>query len=284
MAATEQTPSHHKGLHVIHVALFRMATRSSTEAYRILGYKTHHGTDDTFGMRWDLLEKAAEATWPSPEAAPEAHTRHARPPRFTRADWDELWGSEYDIATDMASPFADQLIQAYPEAKVIVVQRDFESWWPSYRSELLDTLFSPAARVAVFLLEHVMGIRSGPTMGKIHFGFFGAKDRTGIEANARAAYDAYYERIRELVPPEKRLEYRMGDGWEPLCAFLGKEVPDVPFPRLNDRKAHRAGDSERKMTIVVTTLKKTGVFLLPVLVSGIVWWYWSKKVSLDSGL
>lgn len=217
-------------------------------------------------MPWPLLEKAAEATWPTaPGARPQ--------PPFTRADWDELWDTQYDIATDMASPFVDQLIQAYPDAKVVIVQRDFESWWPSYKSELLDTLFSPVAQVAVFLLERVMGVRSGPTMRKVHFGFFGAKDRAGIEANARAAYDAYYKKIREMVPPENRLEHDLGDGWGPLCAFLGKEVPDVPFPRVNERKAHRSSDTRRKLAIEVTTLRKAGTFLLPIVILGATVWY-----------
>ncbi|OTA63179.1 hypothetical protein K449DRAFT_405308 [Hypoxylon sp. EC38] len=238
------------GLRVIHVALFRMATRSLAEAYRILGYKTHHGLDDVFGMPWDLLEKAAEASWP---ATPGARPRGP----FTRADWDEIWGSHYDVATDMASPFADQLIKAYPDAK----------------SELLDTLFSPASQVIVFLLEHIMGIRSGPTMLKVHFGFFGAKSRAEIEANAKTAYNEYYERIKGMVPPERRLEYKMDDGWEPLCAFLGKEVPDVPFPRLNDRKTHKAGDSKRKATILLATLRKTGPMMLSIVALGIALWY-----------
>ena len=24
-----------------------------------------------------------------------------------------------------------------------------------------------------------------------------------------------------------------GDGWEVLCPFLGKDIPNVPFPKLN---------------------------------------------------
>ena len=24
-----------------------------------------------------------------------------------------------------------------------------------------------------------------------------------------------------------------GDGWEMLCPFLGTDIPDVPFPKLN---------------------------------------------------
>lgn len=39
--------------------------------------------------------------------------------------------------------------------------------------------------------------------------------------------------IRGLVPSERLLEWEVGDGWEPLCKFLGKPVPDVPFPHAN---------------------------------------------------
>lgn len=76
-----------------------------------------------------------------------------------------------------------------------------------------------------------------------------------------------------MVPLERRLEYKMGDGQEPLCAFLGKDVPNVPFPRVNERKTHRAGDTKRKLTIVITTARKAGMFLLPVVVPGAGLWY-----------
>lgn len=39
--------------------------------------------------------------------------------------------------------------------------------------------------------------------------------------------------IRGMVPPERLLEWSAEHGWEPLCNFLGKEVPDEPFPHLN---------------------------------------------------
>ena len=31
-----------------------------------------------------------------------------------------------------------------------------------------------------------------------------------------------------------------GDGWEPLCRFLGVPVPDEDFPHLNDTAWYRA--------------------------------------------
>ena len=36
-----------------------------------------------------------------------------------------------------------------------------------------------------------------------------------------------------MVPEDRLLEWRVGDGWEPLCKFLGKEIPDEPFPHVN---------------------------------------------------
>lgn len=39
--------------------------------------------------------------------------------------------------------------------------------------------------------------------------------------------------IRGLVPKERLLEWSVEDGWAPLCTFLGKSVPDEPFPHAN---------------------------------------------------
>ncbi|MGH2865233.1 MAG: sulfotransferase, partial [Solirubrobacteraceae bacterium] len=32
------------------------------------------------------------------------------------------------------------------------------------------------------------------------------------------------------------LVWKVTDGWEPLCEFLGVEVPDGPLPHANDRE------------------------------------------------
>ncbi|KAH7153524.1 hypothetical protein EDB81DRAFT_687801 [Dactylonectria macrodidyma] len=51
-------------------------------------------------------------------------------------------------------------------------------------------------------------------------------------------YDAYYDHVRAEVRKRGKevLEFKAEDGWEPLCKFLGKEIPDGPFPRLNEKK------------------------------------------------
>lgn len=231
MAST--TPPNGDSLKVINAGLFRMATKSMAHAYKILGYKTHHGLlEDVMDTPWTLIEQAAEATWPSaPGARP-------RPPNG-RADWDAIWGS-YDAVTDLASPFALELIKAYPDAKVVIVQRDFDSWWPSFKVEILDrVMIQPMAAINSFICWKILGIRAVHAMRKVHFGFFNAKSKEECAAHARETYDAYFREIRKLVPPERRLEYKMGSGWEPLCTFLGVVVPDVEFPQANEQEAHQ---------------------------------------------
>jgi hypothetical protein len=48
-----------------------------------------------------------------------------------------------------------------------------------------------------------------------------------------ASFDSHYERVRTAVPADRLLEFHPGMGWEPLCEFLGVEVPEGAFPHLN---------------------------------------------------
>lgn len=82
------------------------------------------------------------------------------------------------------------------------------------------------------------------------------------------SYRAHYAHIRHLLKdqPERLLEYKLGSGWEPLCEFLGKEVPEVPFPHVNESATHdEMGDVVR---VIMARRAAHFVFLrlLPVLV------------------
>ncbi|KAK0625391.1 hypothetical protein B0T17DRAFT_599920 [Bombardia bombarda] len=238
------------GIKVINASLFRMGTKSMALTYNVLGFKTHHGLlEDVMDSPWTGIERAAEATWPS------------------------VWGKKFDIVTDLASPFAIELIKAYPDAKVVVVQRDFDKWWPSFKTEILDRVMTePMATINGFIVWRVMGIRAVQAMRKVHFGFFGARNREEIARNARAKYDAYFDKIRRIVPEDRRLEYNLGDGWEPLCAFLGVPVPEgVEFPMANEKEAHQEEVKQRLGKFHMGTVKMFGPFILGLAV-GVAGW------------
>jgi Sulfotransferase domain len=55
----------------------------------------------------------------------------------------------------------------------------------------------------------------------------------------RDMYRERYAMVRWVTPRERLLEYTMGDGWEPLCEFLGKPVPEVGCPRVKDQEYMR---------------------------------------------
>jgi hypothetical protein len=56
------------------------------------------------------------------------------------------------------------------------------------------------------------------------------------KADAIAIFNQHIENVKKRVPPDKLLVYNVKQGWEPLCTFLGIQVPpDKPFPHLNER-------------------------------------------------
>ena len=41
--------------------------------------------------------------------------------------------------------------------------------------------------------------------------------------------------MREASRRHRLLVTSVGDGWEPLCDFLGVPIPAEPFPKMNER-------------------------------------------------
>ena len=57
----------------------------------------------------------------------------------------------------------------------------------------------------------------------------------GREEDIRA-FTEHNRRVRESIPEERLPVFNVGEGWDPLCRFLGVERPEEPFPRVNDRE------------------------------------------------
>lgn len=82
------------------------------------------------------------------------------------------------------------------------------------------------------LLENVFFMHTRwlrPTWTRIWKHYF----NDNFEANGRKAYEAHYASVKEMVPPQNLLVYKVSEGWEPLCKFLGQPVPPQPYPTGN---------------------------------------------------
>jgi hypothetical protein len=129
--------------------------------------------------------------------------------------------------------FCEQLAAAYPDAKIVLTDRDRESWWESHArmfqvgAELDRDLTDEQRQWA----EESGFARMQTALATIAMATFDG--RVFDKAHCLRVFEQHYERVRHTVPPERLLVYRVQEGWEPLCRFLNGDVPDEPFPRVN---------------------------------------------------
>lgn len=128
--------------------------------------------------------------------------------------------------------FWRELVQIYPEAKVVHVERDEDSWYRSLLP-LLETNYTLTARILRWTDPFWFGRISTVALRSFELSL-GGTNLELTKANAKRAYRAYNAAVRATVPKGRLLVYEMGSGWAPLCSFLGKDIPDEPFPWLNE--------------------------------------------------
>ena len=158
-------------------------------------------------------------------------------------DWGPLFDG-YRASVDWPGvSFWRELVAAFPEAKVVLTVRDPGRWYAS-AAETILRLNEPRAEDGspLPLAPEVVARRQvlDPLLAAVLFDgtFRGrAADRdfaTGVFVRHNAAVEAE-------VPAERLLVYEVGQGWGPLCRFLGVAEPEgEPFPRVNDALSFRA--------------------------------------------
>lgn len=72
--------------------------------------------------------------------------------------------------------------------------------------------------------------------------------------------------IRGLVAKDRLLEWTVQEGWEPLCNFLEKEVPDEPFPHVNTKdKGWRDREAQLMGAMVVPAMRNAAMLAVALL-------------------
>jgi hypothetical protein len=142
-------------------------------------------------------------------------------------DWGKVF-AEFRAQMDWpAAAYWKELVHAFPEAKVLLSVREPDEWYASVSATILPSVtegleldrddFSREASEMIFHTVHE----------KVFGGLLGDK-KTAV-----SIYLEHIDEVRSSVPSERLLVYNVSSGWEPLCAFLGKECPNVPFPHTN---------------------------------------------------
>jgi hypothetical protein len=197
-------------LQVIGVGMPRTGTLSLKTALEQLGFGPCYHMTEVFARpdQWPLWNRIGEGE---------------------DVDWDEIFGA-YRATTDAPGVyFWRSLAERYPDARLILTERDPGRWWES----MAATIFSAQHR------EKLGDSPVGPLIAKLARRSWSRRDEALSNGPPSPEvmiklFEDHNAAVRAEIPPERLLIYRVAEGWEPLCAFLDVPVPETPFPRLNN--------------------------------------------------
>ena len=203
-------------------------------ALEILGYPCYHGlvlvANTTDCAMWN---QALDAKYISGSKG------------FDIGNWDKLLGNYAAVADLPAILFIEELLEAYPSSKVVLVEREIDSWYRSSNEGVIMPVWNPIIRFLAIVDTRFIG-RLGSTSARWTKHWMRANSRQEMQDNAKLVYREHYAFVKKITPPDRLLEFRLDDGWSPLCKFPDKPIPDMPFPRVNESAA-----LQEKMNLII---------------------------------
>jgi len=141
-------------------------------------------------------------------------------------DWESMLEG-YEATVDWpACHFYKALADYYPKAKVLLSVRDPLAWFESMS----------ATTLRVIRKRMQTGDAGQPknlgTELVVNAAFGGEIDDP---EHAIRMFNQHTKDVVDAIDPSRLLIFDVREGWEPLCQFLDKPVPDAAFPRVNSR-------------------------------------------------
>ncbi|PHH74842.1 hypothetical protein CDD82_4745 [Ophiocordyceps australis] len=138
--------------------------------------------------------------------------------------------------------FIPELLEIYPDAKVVLVTRDPQRWLQSIEHLISNVNWVRPWWLFSLLLAPLPSWRLLPTWLAATVAHL---DQVNGECELVEHLHRHNARVRAAVPPHQLLTMQLGQGWAPLAAFCNLPVPKEPFPHANDAQAVEA--MRRKM-------------------------------------
>ena len=152
-------------------------------------------------------------------------------------DWDTIFAGFQSAVDWPASFYYRDLSEHYPEAKVLLSVRDLEAWERSIRSTIWEFYYGDT------VLRHLVSAAAdvNPKWRGYRKMMIEMWDAAGVFTPDGAVHSSltdvverHIEAVTQAVPAQRLLVWDVTEGWDPLCAFLGVDVPAASLPKLND--------------------------------------------------
>jgi hypothetical protein len=161
-------------------------------------------------------------------------------------DWERIFGDARSAVDWPSARYYRDLMDQYPQAKVLLSVRDSEDWVRSMRQTVWGVFHDDT------VLHHVCEARA--SLDPLWRRFMALMremtwdEETGVlagetftDAGLAAVMERWNESVKRSVPADRLLVWNPNDGWGPLCEFLEMDVPAEELPRLNTTQSFREG-------------------------------------------
>ncbi len=161
-------------------------------------------------------------------------------------DWKRILGGAESTVDWPSARYYRELMDHYPDAKVLLSVRDSQAWVRSMRETVWGIFHGDT------VIHHVCAART--VVDPLWSRYIKLMQRmnwdedtgalagdTFSDEGLAAVMDRWNDEVRRTVPSDRLLVWDPVEGWEPLCVWLQVEVPAEPLPHLNDTASFREG-------------------------------------------
>ncbi|CAE7253324.1 unnamed protein product [Symbiodinium pilosum] len=170
----------------------------------------------------------------------------------------------YDAAMD--EPFQlvyDEVMHAFPRAKFILTMADPQTWYDSYDALIQQQRRQLADPFLQWVYNFTLRITGWPSVldpdpnswfsyctEARYWGCDFGNSNASVDSRQKCmeSYQQHNERVMQAIPADRLLVYNFSDGWAPIAHFLGKPIPDVPFPYVDEKPDVPKGNPQRSST------------------------------------
>jgi len=262
MACPTVAKEHHEDdgeLIVIGAGQMRTGTMSTHLALeRLLGKPCYH-------MKYVIRNQE--------EAVPKWIKAFDRNGNLTEEEWREIFRGYLATVDNPGCQFYKELMEVFPNAKVLLNVRDADAWVKSIRQTTVAEEWGKLRRSwfgrygirrSLFQLLDKKFLRGYPS---------------ALEYASDQEWKDYFNRWNEevirYVPKDRLLVFRVEEGWGPLCRFL--QVPEPvgePFPRVNDSAEFKRRTA--RMIFIKNVVYAAIAVGLAAASIGVVAWFYAK--------
>ncbi len=159
--------------------------------------------------------------------------------------WDEVFDG-FQATVDWPAAFHwRELMEHYPDAKVLLSVRDGNSWARSMSDTIVQIYFGDSFMRSMcqarYRIDPVWASWVDLNIDTVWKGPRGALANTfGEREPLVEAMNRWNDEVKATVPPERLIVWEPKDGWDPICEALGVPVPSEPLPHAFDTETFRS--------------------------------------------